>query len=138
VSVCFDAFALLVWLQDEPGADLTEGFLTRATQEADFHCFISTVNLGEVYYRLYRVRGGQEADAFWEDARRHVLPLLSVEPTRKRILQAARLKARYPIAFADAFAAQLAQEVQVPLVTGDPEMRVLEEAKLLQVVWLPG
>jgi hypothetical protein len=30
VSVCLDAFALLAWLQDEPGADITEGFFSQA------------------------------------------------------------------------------------------------------------
>jgi ribonuclease VapC len=52
-------------------------------------------------------------------------------------LEASRLKARYPIAYADAFAIQLAREMDVPLVTGDPEIRALEKEGLLQVIWLP-
>jgi predicted nucleic acid-binding protein len=98
---------------------------------------VSTINLGEVYYRLYRARGVEDADAFWEDARRGILPLSIVEPTRRRTLYAARLKACYSIAFADAFAIQLAQETQVPLVTGDPEIRALETESLLQIIGLP-
>jgi predicted nucleic acid-binding protein len=136
VSVCLDAFAILAWLQDEPGADLVESFLERAGREEEHRCFLSIINLGEVYYRLHRAYGAGQADAFWEDAWRGVLPLYIVEANRRRVLQAARLKARYPIAFADAFAAQLAQEMQVPLATGDPEIRTLEAEGLLQVIWL--
>lgn len=136
MSVCLDSFALLAWLQDEHGAGQTEEFLNRAAREEGFRCFVSAINLGEVYYRLYRIRGNDEADAFWEDVRQHILPLFVVEPTQRRVLQAARLKAQYPIAFADAFAAQLAQEMRSPLVTGDPEIRALEAAGLVQVIWL--
>lgn len=135
MSVCLDAFALLTWLQNEPGADLVDEFLNRATTDSNFRCFISWINLGEVYYRLYRVRGPGEADAFWLDARR-MLPFSIIGVTSRRILEAARLKARYPIAFADAFAVQLARELRLPLVTGDPEIRRLEKEGLLQVIWL--
>jgi len=57
VSVCLDAFALLAWLQDEPGADITEGFLSQAASRQGFQRFVSAINVGEVYYRLYRARG---------------------------------------------------------------------------------
>jgi len=135
MSVCLDAFALLAWLQDEPGADLVEEFLRRANREADFRCFVSYINLGEVYYRIYRLRGRQKADAFWRDARR-ALPLSLVEVTPKRILEAARLKALYPIALADAFAVQLAREMQLPLVTGDREIKALEGEGVVKLIWV--
>lgn len=137
MSVCLDAFALLSWLQDEPGADQVEGFLERAATEEEFRCWISWINLGEVYYRLYRTRGMGEADAFWQDVRRSI-PVTPVGVTAGRVLEAARLKARYPIALADAFAVQLAREMGLPLVTGDPEVWALEEQGVLQVIWLPS
>jgi len=136
MSICLDAFALLAWLQNEPGADLVEDALDRAAKEDSFHCFLSVINLGEVYYRLVRIRGSDEADTFWEEAHRGILPVTLVTPTPTRVRQAARLKAMYPIAYADAFAAQLAREKQVPLLTGDPELKVLEQAKVLTVIWL--
>jgi ribonuclease VapC len=137
VSVCLDAFALLAWLQDEPGAEVTEGFLRQAASEQGFQCFVSAINLGEVYYRLYRTQGVEEADTFWEEARQGLLPLTIMEPTVHQIQQAARLKARYPIAYADAFAVQLAQEKRLPLVSGDPELQALETAGELTLIWLP-
>jgi uncharacterized protein len=84
VSVCLDAFALLAWLQDEAGADITEGFLRQAASSQDFHCFVSAINVGEVYYRLYRVRGAEEAETFWEEAWLGLVSLAIVTPTRPR------------------------------------------------------
>ena len=137
MSTCLDAFALLAWLQDEPGADLVEDALQQAAEGKDgYRCFLSTINLGEVYYRLFHLRGMDDADNFWEDARKGILPVTLVVPTPTRIRAAARLKAKYPIAYADAFAAQLAQEKQVPLLTGDPELKTLEHAGILTLVWL--
>lgn len=136
MSVCLDAFAILAWLQDEPGAALTEALLQRADHEESFHCFISILNLGEVYYRICRSRGSDEADGFWQESKQNVLPLTIARVTEHRVLQAARLKARYPIALADAFAIQLAQEMGIPLVTGDPEIAPLEDDQVLKVTWL--
>ncbi len=136
MSVCLDAFALLTWLQDEPGADQVEAFLARAATEEGFRCWISWINLGEVYYRLCRTRGVGAADAFWLDVRRS-LPVTPVGVTAGRVLEVARLKARYPMALADAFAVQLAREMGLPLVTGDPEIRGLEQQGVVQAIGLP-
>jgi hypothetical protein len=64
VSVCLDAFALLAWLQDEPGADITEGFLRQAVSGQGFQCFVSAIDVGEVYYRLYRLLGPKKPKHF--------------------------------------------------------------------------
>ncbi len=135
MSVCLDACALLAWLQNEPGADLVEEFLQRAATEVNFRCFISLINLGEVYYRLYRKRGRSDADAFWREVFQN-WPLTPVEVTRKRVLEAARIKARYPLAFADAFAVQLSQEMGTPLLTGDPEIHALAKEENLSLIWI--
>ena len=138
MSVCLDAFALMAWLQNEPGAEQVDTFLQQASEENDSRCFISLVNLGEVYYQLARKRSVDRADAFWNEALRGDIPVTLVDVTRKRVLEASRLKARYPMALADAFAVQLAQEMRLPLVTGDPEIEVPEKLEQsLQVIWLP-
>ncbi|MBM3277809.1 MAG: hypothetical protein FJY95_06980 [Candidatus Handelsmanbacteria bacterium] len=49
---------------------------------------------------------------------------------------AARLKARYAISFAEAFAVVVAQEHQAVLLTGDPELKPLEVDGILKVEWL--
>jgi predicted nucleic acid-binding protein len=98
VSVCLDAFALPARLQDEPSAEITEEFLRQAASRQGFQCFVSAINVGEVYYRLYRIRGAEEA---WQG----LVPLTIVTPTSHQLHQAARLKERYLIVYADAFAA---------------------------------
>src|SRR5438067_2295242 len=48
--------------------------------------------------------------------------------------EAARLKSKYPVAYADCFAAALAKREGGRLVTGDPEFRRLD--KEISVIWI--
>lgn len=137
MSVCLDAFALLCWLQDEPGAEVVEGHLDAGSGAPEARPSVSLVNLGEVYYRLARARGKEAAEGFWRDAVRGAIPIQPVTVTRGRVLQAARLKARYRIAYADAFAIELALDRALPLLTGDPEMESVEGREPLEIRWLP-
>jgi uncharacterized protein len=138
VSVCLDASALLAWFQDEPGAALVEEHLAAAATEAGPQCFISNLNLGEVFYRIARSRGFDLADRFWRGVSRPAFPVTPIEVTRRRIREAAILKARHPLALGDAFAVQLAIERGVPLVTGDPEIRKLRGKEPVNLLWLPA
>jgi len=54
---------------------------------------------------------------------------------RELAMIAAHIKARHAMAYADAFAAALAQETAATLVTGDPEFKLLEP--ILNIHWLP-
>jgi uncharacterized protein len=105
--------------------------------EDGVRCPISLINLGEVFYRLARSQGVEAASRFWDDALRGGLPIHPIEATRRRVREAAGLKARYAIAFADAFAIQLAIERRLPLLTGDPEMEAVERSEPLEIRWLP-
>jgi predicted nucleic acid-binding protein len=54
-------------------------------------------------------------------------------------MQASNLRARHAISYADAFAAATAMARKSPLVTGDPELRVLaQREKTLNVEWIGG
>lgn len=136
MSVCLDSFALLSWLQGEPGASVVEAHLARASAGRGNRCWASVVNLAEVYYRLHRSLGTEAADEFWKAAVRGEIPVTIVDATRSRVLEAARLKARFPIALADAFAVQAAREKDVPLVTGDAEIRAVEKSGEVRVSWI--
>lgn len=81
------------------------------------------INAGEVYYQLARRRGQPNADIFWRQAVSGQLPLRLFGATDARVRRAAALKARFPFAYADAFAVALARELGQPLVTGDREIR---------------
>jgi predicted nucleic acid-binding protein len=97
--------------------------------------YLSVINLGEILYIVEREQGlvaAQRTLAALDQLPVHVLPA-----ERRVVLSAARLKARYAISYADAFAAVAAQEQQAILVTGDPEFKPLIANGLLQVEWLP-
>ena len=81
---------------------------------------MSMVNLGEVYYRVGRVKGGAKAEETLESIRR--LPLTVLPATDERVLAAAGLKRDHAISYAGAFAAAAAKEHSAVLVTGDPEL----------------
>lgn len=137
MSVCLDSFALLCWLQDEPGAEVVEGYLATGSTKPDARPPISLMNLGEVFYRVARTRGSEAAEGFWSDVHRGVIPVRPVTLTRGRVLGAARLKSRHRIAYADAFAIELALDRSLPLLTGDPEMKAVEDREPLEIRWLP-
>lgn len=131
-----DAFAVLLWLRGEAGADEVRQWLEGASAGV-LRLFISVINLGEVYYRLVRLGKKADADAFWRDLMRRELPVTVVPATARRVREAAAIEGRHPIAYADAFAAQLALELGLPPLTGDPEFRELERGLALDVRWLP-
>lgn len=80
---------------------------------------VSWINLVEVYYRIERDHGRDAADETLAALRRTVSPDL---PGTARMIEAARLKARAPIALADCFAAVTAAAHDVTLLTGNPEL----------------
>jgi len=105
--------------------------LERAAQgEAQLH--VSLINLGELAYLTERRRGLSALRQTLAVLERLTIRWVSVD--WERVLAAARVKARYPISYADAFAVALAQEIDAPLVTGDPEFHKVEES--VQVRWL--
>lgn len=134
-GLVLDAWALLAWLGNEPGGGTVDELLRRA-EAARSSLLMSIVNAGEVYYRLVKAHRHDDAEEFITDLRRHRLPLQLMPATPRRVWEAARLKARFPIAYADAFAVALSQETGLPLLTGDPDFLPLERAKECTVRWI--
>ena len=99
MSVCLDSWAILAWLDGEEPA------LSPVNDVIDARPVVSWVNLVEVYYRIERDHGREAADDTLKRLRRKLSPDL---PGTARMIEAARLKARTPIALADCFAATTA------------------------------
>jgi predicted nucleic acid-binding protein len=119
----FDSWALLALLQkEEPAASQVKQLLEDA-QNGRVELFISVINLGEVYYRIGRLKGEREAQRTLEDIRR--LSLTTLSATDERIFTAAGFKIRHAVSCADAFAAAAAAELNAILVSGDPELEAL-------------
>ena len=76
------------------------------------------------------------ADEFFDEVRTRRLPIQLVPATDSCVGRAARVKARYSISYADAFAAALAHETGRPLLTGDPEFQPLARDGICEIAWL--
>ena len=134
-ALVLDSWALIAWLQDEPAARRVQSFLDDAATNA-LAVYVSAINAGEVYYQLIRAERQAHAEQFWRALLRREMPLRLVAATTPRVKRAAAIKARYPLAYADAFAVGLAIEISAPLATGDLEIRRPERDGLLALAWL--
>lgn len=120
-----DAWGILAFLQGEEPAAKRILQLFDAAQTGQAELSISLINLGEVYYRVARLRSLDEADQTLAGLRR--LPLTIVPADEAQVFNAARLKAAHPISYADAFALAAAGVLGAVLVTGDPELLALKD-----------
>jgi ribonuclease VapC len=116
-----DSWAILEWISGrQPATDAVESLLAES-ETGTTRLFMSAINVGEVYYFLRKLHSEELAES-WRTSSR-TLPATIQVPTADEIWDAAVLKGRYPIAYADAFAAALAHKYHCPLVTGDPDLR---------------
>jgi PIN domain nuclease of toxin-antitoxin system len=119
VSICLDSWAILAWLDgEEPALSRVEGLI--ATRPV-----VSWVNLVEVYCRVERDHGRIAADDTLTSLR---AALTTDLPGTARMIEAARLKARAPLALGDSFAVATAAARGLTLLTGDPEILDLPDS----------
>ncbi|CUS05707.1 Ribonuclease VapC [Candidatus Promineifilum breve] len=126
-----DSFALMALVQQEPGAERVRELLRQA-RAGEIRLLMSLINFGEVVYQTERRFGAAAVNRLLIRLERS--PIHFMGATRARVLTAAHLKANHRLAYADAFAAGLAQEYGATVVTGDPEFRSLGEK--VRVEWL--
>ena len=125
-----DACALLRLAQAEPGMEKVRDLLYSAHQ-GECEVLMHVINLGEVVYCIAKRHGLSVAER--KRGEIGLLPIKIVPFAEPLFWEAVALKSRYPISYADAFAAALTLEQQATLVTADPEFSVLGE-KLLRLV----
>ena len=123
-----DSCAILEWISGrQPATDLVGKLLAEA-EAGQTRLLMSALNVGEVYYFLKK-QGSHDLAECWRESSQ-TLPVTMEVPTAADIWNAASLKGRFAIAYADAFAAALAQKYNCPLVTGDPELRLVDQLEL--------
>jgi predicted nucleic acid-binding protein len=127
-----DASALYRYLSDGAGADIVASVLKEALA-TDTEVMMSVINWGEVYYTLVKHIGLAKTDKLMTELLGKV-PVSLVGVALEDALRAARLKARYNIPYADAFAAALTRGQHV-LVTADIEH--FERVPKLRLLRLP-
>lgn len=127
-----DSFAFIAHLEDEArGAKVTE-ILKNARKSQDIILYASVINLGEVYYITMRERGETKAEEVL--ALIKLLPIQIIEANLDMTLEAAKLKSKYAVAYADCFAAALAIKKGARVITGDPEFKDMESD--VKVEWI--
>lgn len=127
-----DSYAVLAYLQEETGHEKVLAMLEEA-REGQSKLLMSAINFGEILYIVEREKGlpkAQQTLACIDE-----LPIEVVDADRTITLAAAHLKAQHSLAYADCFAAGLAQLKKAVLVSGDPELERVES--LITIEWLP-
>jgi ribonuclease VapC len=126
-----DSYAVLAFLEDEPGADMVRGLILKA-EENNLKLLMSVVNLGEVWYAIARTNSIEKADQVIRDIEGLAIEIVDVDWELTR--HAALYKTRGRIAYADCFAAALAKQHKAELVTGDKEFKIIEND--IKISWL--
>ena len=85
---------------------------------------MSEINIGEVYYITAKDRSIEQAEEFLH--RLETLPIRPVANSFADVVEAARIKARLPISYADAFALSTAIRMDATIVTEDPKLHAVE------------
>jgi ribonuclease VapC len=127
----FDSYALLAFLQDEPGAEQVSGII-RSARQSRAEIQLCIVNYGEAVYIIEREQGLTSAQS--AIAAIDQLPITVVDAGRELTFSAAHVKAQFALSYADAFAIALAQRGGAILITGDPAFKKVEN--LVSVEWL--
>ena len=129
-----DSWAIIGWLQgEEPARAKVRELLEQASRGAA-KVSISLINVGEVFYLIAKRYGAAPAERFLADLA--MMPIQALLPDRRLILGAARLKSRYSISYADAFAVETAREQNARLATGDPELWQLSKQEPIELLWV--
>ena len=126
-----DSYAMIAYFEDEPGADRVAQVLRQLIQ-GKAKGFMSVVNWGEIYYNTMREQGVTEAEKVIVQLDK--FPIQIVEANKDLAYDAAKLKGKYRIAYADCFAVALSVKLNASLVTGDSEFKKLQER--ISIRWI--
>lgn len=124
-----DSFALLAYLKEEDNYGKVQSLLSLDKA----HILMNNINIGETFYIIARERGMEKAEYF-TDVIFPTLPITNIENTLPETIEAAKIKAKYPISYADCFAVATARLEKAIIITGDPEFKLVE--KIVNVEWL--
>lgn len=126
-----DAYALVAFFEDEPGAEVVESLILKA-EEGSVELAISVVNLGEVWYSIARRISPSTANDYLRQIQGMAIEVVDADWELTRL--AAEFRVNGKISYADCFAAALAKLRKAELVTGDKEFKSLEGE--IKISWL--
>jgi ribonuclease VapC len=126
-----DSYAALTFLKQEPKFNVIKDLL-RSARKGHVILLMNQINAGEVFYQVAKQDLSPDLDRFWTWFLQ--LPITFVSNDFDLVIEAARIKARYPIAYADAFAVATAQREEAIIITGDPDFKHVE--RIVKIEWL--
>jgi ribonuclease VapC len=124
-----DSFALLAYLKQESNYQKVEDLLS----SKETQLLMNDINIGETFYILARERGLDQAEYFISAILPN-LPITKIGNTLTEVIDAAKIKAQYPISYADCFAVATALREKAVIITGDPDFKQVE--KIVTIDWL--
>lgn len=121
-KIVFDSYAFIALFREEKGFELVRDLLVKmANNESEG--YITAINVGEVFYMISRKSNPKKAQIAIDAISK--MPVKIIEPDLKMCLDAAAIKAKYRLSYADAFAASLTISLRGTLITGDKEFESL-------------
>jgi predicted nucleic acid-binding protein len=121
-KIVFDSYAFIALFREEKGFELVRDLLVKmANNESEG--YITAINVGEVFYMISRKSNAKKAQIAIDAISK--MPVKIIEPDLKKCLDAAAIKAKYRLSYADAFAASLTISLRGTLITGDKEFESL-------------
>ena len=124
-----DSFALLAYLKQESNYQKVENLLS----SKETQLLMNDINIGETFYVLARERGLDKAEYFI-NAILPNLPITKIGNPLAEVIDAAKIKAQYPVSYADCFAVATAIREKAVIITGDPDFKHVE--KIVKIDWL--
>ncbi len=125
-KLVLDSYALIAVFLDEPGAEAVTKILLEGNA-GNLELHITSYNMGEVYYMIWRKASKVQADVCWNAMMD--LHLIVTEPSLDLTHAAATLKASYKLSYADAHAAALTLHLKGTLFSNDKEFDNLKNIK---------
>lgn len=146
-NIILDSWAIIAWLQGESQGKKVRDLINWVSGDTDLEekiknligqseiekirLFVNIINLGEVFYILGRRKGEEEAKDTISEIKENPIEIIPV--SNSLVFMAASLKVNYLIAYADAFAIATAITQEGDLLTGDPELKGLED---IPIIWI--
>jgi len=132
--IVFDSYALIALFRQETGHEFVRDLLVKMAND-EIEGFISAVNVGEIYYMISRKSNSKNADAAVAAVKQ--MPLEIINADLKLCMEAASIKAKYSLSYADAFAAAVTINKKAVLITGDDEFENLKNLPGFKAKYIP-
>lgn len=130
-QLVLDSWAVLAFFEDESSGQKAADIISAANEQG-ISLLMSVVNAGEIWYITARQTSEEQADRLIRDVEKLGIKIVAADWDMAR--EAAKIKARVKISYADCFASALAILRHAELVTGDPEFKQLEQQ--IKIRWI--